>query len=158
LAIYLAARGWDDLHDDIEIRLLPVINDSMTERLFQRAVEVGDHPAIRDTVQRLLGPGGVFETLDVWASGSLTLYLGTLAPETVCGRVLAVVAAMPDEECGELVDFVVTGADAVAQGGVLGLRRVIWSSRGPPCLADRCGQRFGGEPRDAHVLLDRRAR
>ena len=104
LALYLAARGWQDFHNPIVARLLPIIDESMTERLFQRAADIGDLEVTKDTVGRLLAPGGLYENVDVWGRGGegmLIVHFAALAPGAVCGRVEAVLAAMSDEDLND---------------------------------------------------------
>jgi len=104
LALYLAARGWEEFHDQIVTRLLPTVDLSTAGRLFQRATECGDHQVTNDTVAQLLAPGGPYEDIDVWAGGSeaiLSLHFTTLAPAAMCNRVEAALAAMSDEELSD---------------------------------------------------------
>ncbi|MGH3709593.1 MAG: hypothetical protein ACRDRQ_16135 [Pseudonocardiaceae bacterium] len=100
LAIYLAARGWEEFHDYIVTRLLPTLDESLTERLFHRAAGIGDFPVTKDTVAQLLAPGGLYENVDVRVrSGDMLIpHFAALAPVAICRRVEAVLAAMPDDE------------------------------------------------------------
>jgi hypothetical protein len=103
LAIYLAAHGWREFHDQIVTRLLAIIDESLTERLFQRAAEIDDFPITKGTVAQLLAPGGLYENVDVWGrSGEvLILHFAALASAAICGRVEAVLAAMSDDELSD---------------------------------------------------------
>jgi hypothetical protein len=90
LALYLAARGWEEFHDQIVTRFLPTIDLSTAVRLFQRATECGDYQITNETVAQLLAPGGQYEDIDVWTGGSegiLSLHFTTLAPAAMCNRV-----------------------------------------------------------------------
>lgn len=103
LAIYLAARGWEVFHHQIVTRLLPTLDESLAERLFQRAADIGDFPTTMDTVAQLLALGGLYENVDVWGrSGDvLILHFAALAPAAICSRVEMVLAGMSDEDLSD---------------------------------------------------------
>lgn len=101
LAIYLAARAWEEFHDRVLDRLLPAADVFIAERLFRRAADIGDHPVIRDTVERLLAPGGLQHDIDVWGHGSesmIYLHFATIAPEAACRHAESLLAALTDDE------------------------------------------------------------
>ncbi len=101
LAIYLAARGWEQFSGQIVAKLLPSLNDSMTERLLQRAADIGDFDPVRRAVTQLLAPGGLFEDAELSADGErdgLLVHLAVLAPQAIADRVASALAALSDDE------------------------------------------------------------
>jgi hypothetical protein len=101
LAIYLAAGAWEEFHDQILDRLVPAADVFIAERLFRRAADIGDHPVIRDAVERLLAPGGLYHAIDVWGHGSESmtyLHFATIAPEAACRHAESLLAALTDRE------------------------------------------------------------
>ena len=101
LAIYLAARAWEEFHDQILDRLLPAADVFIAERLFRRAADIGDHRIIRGVVERLLAPGGLYHDIDVWGRGSESmtyLHFATIAPEAACRHAESLLAALIDGE------------------------------------------------------------
>lgn len=104
LAIYLAARGWEDFHEHIVTRLLPAIDNSMTVRLFQRAADIGDFQVTKEIVGQLLEPGGPYENVDLCdrsGEGLLILHFAALAPAATCGYMEAVLAGMSDDDLSD---------------------------------------------------------
>lgn len=100
LAVYLAARAWEQFDDQIVADLLPSLDHSMTVRLLQRATDIGEFAPVRRAVTQLLGPGGLFGnagTAQDGRSGILT-HLAMLAPQVIAGRLPATLAALTDQE------------------------------------------------------------
>lgn len=104
LAVYLAARAWEQFGSQIVEDLLPSLDHSMTARLLQRATDLGEFDPVRRAVTQLLGPGGLFgksgTAQDDW-NGILT-YLAMLAPQEIADRLTAMLAPLTDHDRGTL--------------------------------------------------------
>ena len=104
LALYLAAHAWRDRHHEIEQRLLPTLDVTVAERLFQRAVDSGVLDTASAVVERLLAPGGLYAQLDVWGRGAesmLLVHFANLAPRATCDYLEALVAGTTDEQLAD---------------------------------------------------------
>ena len=105
LAVYLAARGWEQFGDLITAALLPSLDHSMTTRLLQRATDIGESSALRRAVTQLLGPGGRFEktgTAQDNDQGGILMYLAVMAPQVIADRLTATLAALTDQQRDEM--------------------------------------------------------
>ena len=105
LAIYLAARGWEQFGDQITATLLPSLDHSMTTRLLQRATDIGESSALRRAVTQLLGPGGRFEktgTAQDNDQGGILMYLAVMAPQVIADRLTTTLAALTDQQRDEM--------------------------------------------------------
>jgi hypothetical protein len=105
LAVYLAARGWEQFGDQVTAALLPSLDDSMTARLLQRATDTGESVPLRPAVTQMLGPGGRFEkagTAQDDSQGIILMYLAVLAPEIIADRLAATLVALTDQQREEL--------------------------------------------------------
>lgn len=101
LAIYLAARAWEEFGDAIVSSLLPALETSMAERLLQRAADIGDYAPTRTAVARLLAPGGLYAGIGLHTSdnnGRLTQHLAVLAPRVMADRLSAALGVLTDDE------------------------------------------------------------
>ncbi|WP_410677281.1 hypothetical protein [Amycolatopsis sp. cmx-4-68] len=104
LAIYLAARGWEELKNQIVTRLVPHLPGDMVTRLFQRAVDIGNIAPIRTAVAEMLRPGGIYEDLKATSDvghGFLFLHLAALAPGETCTRIESSFASMSDDQIAD---------------------------------------------------------
>jgi hypothetical protein len=104
LAIYLAIRAWEDFHGTIVTTLVPRVDELVAERLFRRAADCGEHRVTKRAAERLLAPGGSYEHINVWSTGSegaLLQHLAALVPDAVLRRIETALAAMPDHDLRE---------------------------------------------------------
>lgn len=104
VAVYLATVAWEDFGYTIQSGVIPRLDDSTAERLFQRAGECGDLPATKRAAANALAPGGRFEHLDVWSNGSegiLLQHLVPLAPLPVLHHLRIVLGEIDDDDLGQ---------------------------------------------------------
>jgi len=86
VAVYLAAKGWQEFGHKIVADLLPVIDSDLTERLFRRAAEVGELDSASSAITTALGDGGPLSSLDAIGEGNasgLLQHFAVLAPGAV---------------------------------------------------------------------------
>ncbi|WP_146080231.1 hypothetical protein [Pseudoclavibacter sp. RFBG4] len=115
VAIYLAAKGWTEFGSRIMTDLIPALTDDLIERLFARAVEIGDASLPRAVVDKMLGESGPLSSLEAVAAdrrGSLIEHLAVLSPGRVSRRISYLLGS-------------VTKAELLAASGAR--RPLIWS-------------------------------
>jgi hypothetical protein len=123
LAVYLASRGWDDFEDRIIDHLLARIDLQLTERLLQRAAEVGPNASILRAVRILLARDDLFGSIPALeASGysDALIPLGILAPADVCKRLISAIQKATTEE--------LLAAKSIRHEVVSTLEKLAWHS------------------------------
>jgi hypothetical protein len=101
VAIYLAAKGWEEFGHRIVADLLPAFGPDLTERLFRRAADVGELDAASPAMAAVLAKGGLLASLDSIAEGrnsGLLVHFAVLAPEAVADRLAELLAAASEDE------------------------------------------------------------
>lgn len=101
LAVYLARTGWDEYGALIAERLLPAASTSLTERLLQRAAEVGRSTAVQRAVDAVMGKTEIFGSLSAIGESGYSralIQLGILAPVKVTSTLSELIAAATDDE------------------------------------------------------------
>lgn len=121
VAVYLAARGWSELRERIIDDLIPALNLELTERLFRRAVEIGDTEATRPAVEQAMrhdGPLGTWESLEQGHNAKLLVHFAVLAPATTVLHLEELMAGVADAELHE--------ARAIRRDVVWSLEKLAW--------------------------------
>lgn len=106
VAIHLAERGWSAFGSSLLTRLFPLLSDSMIERLFARAAQIGDRALPAEVVDRLIGQEGVLSSLDAVSEdsrGRLLTNLAILSPERVTSRIADLISGASDEQLEQAV-------------------------------------------------------
>jgi hypothetical protein len=101
LAVYLAARAWEDFETPIIARLMPALDIYLTERLLQRAAEIGPSAPVRRAVYALLDRSDVFGSLAALVGGGFShtlTQLAILAPGQVSDLLGQIIADATDDE------------------------------------------------------------
>lgn len=101
VAVYLAARGWEEFGGRIVADLLPRLDPDLTERLFRRAVDVGDLDAASPAMAAAIANDGPLASLDSIAQGNnsgLLVHFAVLAPDVVVDRLAELIATASEDE------------------------------------------------------------
>lgn len=123
LAVFLATSAWEVMGDRILGSLLPAIDDSLAERLFLRAADLGSSGPAAVAVNRLLGEDGPFRSLESIAEGRASRLLTQLAiicPEETALHVSRLIEESSDQELREL--------KSIRRSLVWSLEKLVWHS------------------------------
>ena len=124
VAIYLAAKGWEEYGQRIVAELLPTLDPDLTERLFKRAADVGEFDAASPAIATVLDSGGALASLESIAEGKnseLLVHYAVLAPAAVADRLEDLVASASEEELRQ--------ASGIRRDLVWTLEKLAWHSR-----------------------------
>jgi hypothetical protein len=100
LAIYLAANGWSEFGDRIASQLLPALDSSMADRLFERASDVGNVAGGTTAIDMLIGSDGPLASLEALEAGGdshLLTHLAVLAPDAILYRLSTMISDTSQE-------------------------------------------------------------
>lgn len=123
LAVYLARTGWDEYGTRITEHLLPAASTNFTERLLQRAAEVGRSTTVQRAVDAVLGRAEIFGSLSAIGESGYSralIQLGILAPEKVTSKLFNLITAATDDE--------LRAVQPVRQNLVWTLEKLAWHS------------------------------
>jgi hypothetical protein len=101
LAVLLASRAWESLGEKIINSLLPSLDGSMTERLFQRAAQIGSTGPAAVALNQILNPDGPFGSLASIAkeaNSRLLIQLAIIAPAQVTAHLAGLIDAAADDD------------------------------------------------------------
>ncbi|SKC50376.1 hypothetical protein [Okibacterium fritillariae] len=124
VAVYLAARGWDEFGRKIVAELLPQLDSDLTERLFRRAADIGDLDAASPAMAAVLGSDGPLASLDAIADGDnsgLLTHFAVLAPEIVANRLADLISSASEDD--------LIHARGIRRDLVWALEKLAWHSR-----------------------------
>ncbi|KQW06327.1 hypothetical protein ASC66_07395 [Leifsonia sp. Root4] len=124
VAVYLAARGWEEFGQRIVTELLPELDSDLTERLFRRAADIGELDAASPAMAAVLGSGGPLASLSSIADGNnsaLLTHFAVLAPEAVADRLAGLISAASEEQ--------LIHARGIRRDLVWALGKLAWHSR-----------------------------
>lgn len=124
IAVYLAARGWEDLGQRIVSDLLPGLDPDLTERLFRRAADIGELNGSSPAMSAVLAADGPLASLDALCAGKNSALLGhfaVLAPGVVAGRLSQLIASASEDELRQRL--------SVRRDLVWALAKLAWHSR-----------------------------
>lgn len=124
VAIYLAARGWEEYGHRVVADLLPTLGPELTERLFKRAAEVGEFDAASPAMVAVLDSGGALASLESIGEGKnseLLVHYAVLAPAAVADRLEGIVAAASEDELRQ--------AGGIRRDLVWTLEKLAWHSK-----------------------------
>lgn len=123
VAVYLAARGWDEFGELLISNLVPSLNDDMLERLFRRAADIGEFDVTSPAVRRIMDNDGPLSSFDAVREGNARLltHFAVMAPLAVAGRLGAMLDSATDEDLEGLVP--------IRRDLVWTLEKLAWHSR-----------------------------
>lgn len=101
VAVYLAAKGWEEFGHQIVADLLPSLDSELTERLFRRAAEIGELDTASAAITAVLGADGLLSSLDVISRDSnsgLLQHFAVLAPDAVADRLAELITDASEED------------------------------------------------------------
>ncbi|WP_445258532.1 hypothetical protein [Nocardioides aurantiacus] len=123
LAVLLATHAWQSHGRLIMTRLLPALDESMVERLFLRAADLGSEGPAAVALNDLLGPDGPFASLDVMSRASRSeslIQLAVISPAAVLDHLDRVLGAATDQDLRE--------AKNARRDLVWTLEKLVWHS------------------------------
>lgn len=101
LAVLLASRAWTSLGEKIITSLLPSLDGTMAERLFQRAAQIGSTGPAAVALNKILNPDGPFGSLASIAeeaNSRLLIQLAIIAPAQATEHLAALIDAATDDD------------------------------------------------------------
>lgn len=123
VAIYLASNGWTEFGSRVVTDLIPALTDDLIERLFARAVQIGDSSLPRAVVDKMLGESGPLSSLQTVAAdrrGSLLEHLAVLSPGRVSRRISYLLGSVTKAE--------LLAASAARRPLIWSLQKLVWHS------------------------------
>ncbi|WP_419818564.1 hypothetical protein [Glaciibacter flavus] len=124
VAVYMAARGWEEFGQLIVTDLLPELDSDLTERLFRRAADIGELDAASPAMTAVLDSGGPLASLGSIAEGNnsaLLTHFAVLAPEAVADRLASLISAASEDQ--------LIHARGIRRNLVWALEKLAWHSR-----------------------------
>ncbi|WP_308465525.1 ATP-binding protein [Rathayibacter soli] len=101
VAIFLAAKGWQQFGEVIITDLLQTIDADLAERLFRRAADIGELEAGSPAMEAVLGTGGPLNSLSSMVEGnnaSLLVHFAVLSPELLTDHLAELIADASEAE------------------------------------------------------------
>ncbi|HEY5457063.1 MAG TPA: hypothetical protein VIJ96_16495, partial [Acidothermaceae bacterium] len=123
LAVYLAARAWEELGEKILAELLPTLDLPLTEQLFLRAADLGSSGPAAVALNRILGAAGPFRSLQSITEGGasrLLIQLAIVSPDEVAEHLSGLINRANDDELRSL--------KSVRRDLVWTLEKLVWHS------------------------------
>lgn len=123
LAVFLAKSAWEAMGDRIVNSLLPAIDETLAERLFLRAADLGSSGPAAIAINRLLSGDGPFRSLESIAESHMAQLLTQLAiicPEETALHVAKLIDASSDQELRDLT--------SIRRDLVWSLEKLVWHS------------------------------
>lgn len=123
LAVLLGSRAWESLGDKIMSSLLPSLDGSMAERLFQRAAQIGSTGPAAIALNRILnrrGPFGSLASIAEEGNSQLLIQLAIIAPAQVTAHLAGLIDAATDDELHAM--------KGIRRNLVWTLEKLVWHS------------------------------
>lgn len=121
VAVFLAARGWEEFGSKIVSDLLPLLDADFIDRLFRRAVDVGELDAASPAMRAVLDAGGPLGSLASIAAGDnsgLLVHFSVLAPTVMADRLSELIGNASEAELRQ--------ASSVRRDLVWALEKLAW--------------------------------
>lgn len=123
VAVFLAARGWEEFGSRIVSNLLPLLDADFVDRLFRRAVDIGELDAASPAMRAVLdveGPLGSMASIAAGDNSGLLVHFAVLAPAVMSVRLSEMIGSATEDELRQ--------ATGIRRDLVWALEKLAWNT------------------------------